>query len=87
MPIVIARQQIPHFIEIYVDCPLATCMARDPKGIYRQAQGSATATLPELQSAYETPERPDLIVDCETEAPDAAAKRVVALLGEKGYIR
>jgi len=70
-----------------VDCPLATCMARDPKGIYRQAQGSATATLPELQSAYETPERPDLIVDCETEAPDAAAKRVVALLVEKGYIR
>src|SRR5690348_5615091 len=30
-----ARRNIPHFLEIYVDCPLATCMARDPKGIYR----------------------------------------------------
>jgi adenylylsulfate kinase len=29
-----ARQQIPHFLEIYVDCPLAMCIARDPKGIY-----------------------------------------------------
>ena len=31
--------------------------------------------------------RADLIVDCETETPDAAAKRAVALLAEKGYIR
>jgi adenylylsulfate kinase-like enzyme len=51
-----ARQHIPHFLEILMDCPLAACMARDPKGIYRQGQGSA-------------------------------AKRVVALLPEKGYIR
>jgi adenylylsulfate kinase len=82
-----ARQQIPHFLEIYMDCSLATCIARDPKGLYRQAQASATATAPGLQTTYETPPRPDLIVDCETEAPDAAAKRVVALLAEKGYIR
>src|SRR5579872_4391797 len=26
-----ARQQIPKFLEVYVDCPLAACMARDPK--------------------------------------------------------
>jgi adenylylsulfate kinase len=82
-----ARQQIPHFLEVYMDCSLATCMARDPKGIYRQAQGNATATVAGLQTTYETPPRPDLIVDCETEAPGAAAKRVVALLAEKGYIR
>jgi adenylylsulfate kinase len=82
-----ARQQIPHFLEVFVDCPLKTCLARDPKGIYRQAQGSATATVPGLQTAYQPPPRPDLIVDCEAEAPDAAAKRVVALLIEKGYIR
>ena len=30
-----ARKQIPQFLEIYVECPLATCMDRDPKGIYR----------------------------------------------------
>jgi len=82
-----ARQQIPHFLEVYVDCPLATCMARDPKGIYRQAQASATATVPGLQTAYEPPERPDLIIDCESETAQAGARRVVALLTEKGYIR
>jgi adenylylsulfate kinase len=82
-----ARHQIPHFLEIYVDCPLATCMARDPKGIYQQAQGSPTAKVPGLQTAYEPPEAPDLVVKCEGESPEAAAGRVVALLVEKGYIR
>ena len=40
-----ARRQIGRFIEVYVDVPLETCMARDPKGIYRSAaagRGHAT---------------------------------------------
>jgi hypothetical protein len=69
------------------NCPLHTCMARDPKGIYRQAEGNPNAKVPGLQAAYEPPETPDLVVQCEDETPDAAAERVVALLVEKGYIR
>jgi adenylylsulfate kinase len=82
-----ARRQIPHLVEIYMDCPLATRMARDPKGIYRRKQASPTEKVPGLQTAYEPPEKPDLLVDCEAEAPEAAARRVLALLTEKGYIR
>ena len=82
-----ARRQIPRFLEIYMDCPLAICMARDPKGIYRQKQGSPTEKVPGLQTAYEPPATPDLVVDCEAESPEAAARRVLALLTEKGYIR
>jgi adenylylsulfate kinase len=88
-----ARKQIRRFLEIYVDCSLATCIVRDPKGIYRQAQGSgqakrnAAAQVPGLQTPYEPPETPDLVVKCEGESPEAAAGRVVALLREKGYIR
>src|SRR5690349_4795731 len=29
-----ARQQIARFIEVFVECPLAICIKRDPKGIY-----------------------------------------------------
>ena len=82
-----ARQHIPHFLEVFVDCPLATCMNRDPKGVYRRAQGDAAATVPGLQSAYEPPEKADLVVNCEAENAETAARRVVALLLEKGYIR
>ncbi len=81
-----ARQQIPRFLEIYVECPLETCMARDPKGIYRQAREGTAANVPGLQAAYEPPETPDVLVHGETESPDAAAARVIAKLIEKAYL-
>ena len=81
-----ARQQIERFLEVYVDCPLQTCMARDPKGIYRKAGAGEANTVPGLQSVYEPPERPDIVVHCDQEAPDAAAERVVMKLAEKNFI-
>lgn len=81
-----ARQQIPRFSEVYVDCPVAVCVARDPKGIYRKGQEGSTSTVPGLQVAYEPPEQPDLVVHGDREAPQAAAARVLAKLIEKQYL-
>jgi adenylylsulfate kinase len=81
-----ARRQVSQFTEVYVECPLETCMARDPKGIYRQAREGAANSVPGLQTAYEPPEAPDVLVQGDHEAPDAAAGRIVAKLIEKGYL-
>lgn len=81
-----ARQQIKRFLEVYVDCPLEICMARDPKGIYRKAIAGATDTVPGLQSVYEPPERPDIVMRGDEETPEAAAVRVIAKLSDKGYL-
>lgn len=81
-----AREQIPRFIEVYVECPLEICVARDPKGIYRKARAGEADTVPGLQSAYEPPEKPELVVDGGQEIPEAAARRVMIKLAEKGYI-
>ena len=81
-----ARQQIPRFLEVYVECPLETCMARDPKGIYRRAREGAASSVPGIQSPYEPPEASDVIVHSGQEAPDAAAERVIAKLVEKNYL-
>jgi len=81
-----ARQAISQFLEVYVDCPLADCMKRDTKGIYKKAREGATSTVPGLQTLYEPPEQPDLIVPGNREDPDSAAKRVVAKLIEKRYL-
>lgn len=81
-----AREQIPRFVEVYVDCPLEVCMARDPKGIYRKAREGATTSVPGMQATYEPPERPEVVVPGDQEAPEAAARRVVAMLVEKGYM-
>lgn len=81
-----ARAAIPRFLEVYVECPLETCVARDPKGIYRRAKrGSATA-VPGLQAPYEPPETPDVTVRGDRESPAEAAGRVVAKLREKRFI-
>jgi len=81
-----AREQIPRFVEVYVDCPLVTCVARDPKGIYRKARVGVADSVPGFQTAYEPPEKPELIIDGDREIPEAAAGRVVAKLEEKGYL-
>lgn len=81
-----ARQAISKFIEVYVDCPLATCIARDPKGIYRQAREGTTTTVPGLQTEYEAPEKPELVLQGDREAPEDAARRVITKLAEMNYV-
>jgi adenylylsulfate kinase len=80
-----ARSQIPRFLEVYVNCPLEICIARDPKGIYRKAREGDAESVPGLQSTYEPPENPDLVVDGSRELAETAARRVVLKLAEKGY--
>jgi len=81
-----ARKRIPRFLEIYLDSPLETCIARDPKGIYRQALQGAARTVPGVQTEYEPPETPDLVIHGDREPPDTAACRVIAKLAERGYL-
>jgi adenylylsulfate kinase len=81
-----ARQQIPRFIEVYVDCPLEVCVARDPKGIYGKAGKGGASTVPGLQVSYEPPEHPEVVIRGDREAPEVAARRVVAMLVAKGYV-
>ena len=80
------RQYIPRFVEVYVDCPLDVCIGRDPKGIYQKARQGEATTVPGIQSAYEPPENPEVIVRGDQEAPEVAARRIVATLVEKGYL-
>lgn len=81
-----ARQQIPRFVEVHVDCPLDVCLARDPKGIYRKAREGEATTVPGMQSEYEPPEKADVVVHGDREGPQVAARRIVATLVEKGYV-
>jgi len=81
-----ARAQIPKFLEIYVDTALETCMARDPKGIYKKGQEGKASNVPGLQSPYEAPRLPDLVIDGEKDEAEDAAEKMVALLIEKKFL-
>ncbi len=80
------RREIPRFLEVYVDVPLETCMARDPKGIYRRAGENSTAAVPGVQAVYEPPEAPEVVVHGERETPEAAARRVIAKLMDQNFL-
>ncbi len=82
----LARHEIPRFLEVYVDTPLETCVARDPKGIYRQARGGEASTVPGMQAKYEAPEDPDVTVHGDRESAEAAAARIIAKLTEREYL-
>jgi len=81
-----AREQIPRFLEVYVECPLEICMSRDPKGIYRAGREGTATIVPGLQDPYEPPVSPDVVVRGDSEAPEAAAQRIVSKLIERNFI-
>jgi adenylylsulfate kinase len=81
-----AREQISSFIEVHVDCPIEVCIERDPKGIYRKGLEGKSDWVPGLQSAYEAPVSPDLVVSGTGEDPDLAADRILAEIVDRGYI-
>lgn len=64
------------FREIYVSTPLATCEARDPKGLYAKARNGQIAEFTGVSSPYEAPLHPSLIIDTSTESVDAALVRL-----------
>jgi bifunctional enzyme CysN/CysC len=54
------------FCEVFVDTPLVVCEARDPKGLYRKARGGLLQNMTGIDSAYERPEAPDVVVNGDT---------------------
>jgi adenylyl-sulfate kinase len=68
-----ARIGAAHFVEVFVDTPLATCEARDPKGLYHKARAGQLANFTGISSPYEAPHDPDVRIDgAATTADDAA---------------
>ena len=81
-----ARQQIAGFLEVFVDCPLDSCIQRDPKGIYRKAREGQAGHVPGVQTPYEPPESPDVVVRGDRDDPADASRRVIAVLVERGLV-
>ena len=74
------------FIEIHVTAPLEVCERRDPKGLYAKCRAGQLPNFTGINSPYEAPENPDLVLDT-TSAPAAElAQRVLALLQARGVV-
>ncbi len=74
------------FVEIFVDAPIADCIARDPKGLYRKALAGEIKNFTGINQPYEPPQNPELVVARDGQTPEQAAAAVVKELVRRGYI-
>jgi bifunctional enzyme CysN/CysC len=74
------------FIEVYVKTPLEVCESRDPKGLYAKSRAGRLPNFTGIDSPYEAPESPDLVLDADAIAAQELAQRVTALLEARGIV-
>jgi len=68
------------FIEVFVDTPLAEAERRDVKGLYAKARRGELPNFTGIDSPYEPPERPELVLDTLGAGSAALAGQVIAYL-------
>lgn len=68
------------FIEIFVDCPIDICSARDAKGLYAKARAGLLTGLSGVDDPYEAPEQPDLHLRTDRLSISEAVRQVLECL-------
>ena len=60
-----AREIIGHdnFIEVHVSASLDVCEKRDVKGLYKKARAGEITSFTGIDSPYEAPDNPDIVLD------------------------
>jgi len=65
-----------NFTEVYVDTPLEVCEARDPKGLYARARRGEIKNFTGIDSPFEAPEHPEIVLHGATETPEQMAEEL-----------
>ncbi|PTR01229.1 adenylylsulfate kinase [Mucilaginibacter yixingensis] len=82
------KKQFPEgrFLEIYVKCSLEECARRDPKQLYKKALNQSIPNFTGINSPYEVPEKPNMVINTEHCTETEAAEMVLTLLQVEGII-
>lgn len=74
------------FVEVFVDCALDTCEARDPKGLYSKARKGEIPEFTGISAPYEAPAVPELVVRTDEHDVDACIEQLIAYLTANEYL-
>ena len=83
----LVRQQIPRFVEVFVECPLEECERRDVKGMYKKARAGSLGAFTGVDDPYEPPLSPDVTLRTREEAVDESLSKVLDKLAELGHVK
>jgi adenylylsulfate kinase len=78
----LVRQLLPQgdFIEIFCKASLEACESRDVKGLYKRARAGEIKNYTGIDSPYEAPDNPELVIDTESESLERSVDRVIDFL-------
>ena len=84
----LVRQLLPQgdFIEIYCNASLEVCESRDVKGLYKRARAGEIKNYTGIDSPYEAPDNPELVIDTESESLEESVAKVIDFLKSKEII-
>jgi len=84
----LVRQLVPQgdFIEIYCNASLEVCESRDVKGLYKRARAGEIKNYTGINSPYEAPDNPELVIDAESESLEESVAKVIDFLKSKEII-
>jgi len=68
------------FIEVFVDVPLEICEQRDPKGLYKKARAGDLKNFTGIDSKYEAPANPEIVLKCAEHSVETLANQLVDYL-------
>lgn len=74
------------FIECFVDAPLATAEARDPKGLYKKARAGEIRNFTGIDDPYEAPQSPELTLPTHELSLEQEVDRLLQLLAQRGLV-
>ena len=78
-----ARRARPeNFHEIYIEADLETCEKRDPKGLYKKARAGDIKEFTGIDSPYEAPDNPELVVNTRDHDIDTCVLQIVRYIEE-----
>jgi len=89
-----ARNKLPKFIEVYLDCPLKICIQREntrkktygaPKNIYKEAFNGTSTSVPGLNHPFELSSNPELVINTVQNNPNEAAKIIAKFIFSRYY--
>jgi len=70
------------FFEVHIETSLAEAERRDVKGLYKKARSGELKNFTGIDSPYEPPVSPELVIDTSVLSAEQAAEKIIALLLE-----
>jgi len=81
------RKNIQRYFEVYIRVPSGILLARNPKGLYRQALDGKTKNVVGVDIPFSEPENPDLIIDniADVNSFEGIAKQILNTIPWENY--